>query len=205
MRQRPKYGIIIVLYIETNFIYMKTQSQNNPKKGADSMNGHAEELQKLLKDQLRDVLSAEKQLVKALPKMVKASTSEELRDAFSEHLEVTKKQVERLEEVFDMLGSKAMARHCEAMEGLVKEAQEVIDDTEDGSLLRDVGLIIAAQKVEHYEIAAYGSLRSIANVLGQNEIADILQETLNEEGEADKLLTSISDNINVEAYEEATR
>lgn len=184
---------------------MKTQSQNNPKKGAASMNGHAEELQKLLKDQLRDVLSAEKQLVKALPKMVKASTSEELRDAFNEHLEVTKKQVERLEEVFEILGAKATAKHCEAMEGLVKEAQEVIDDTDDGSLLRDVGLIIAAQKVEHYEIAAYGSLRSVASVLGQDKIADILQETLDEEGQADKLLSSISDNINVEAYEEASR
>lgn len=167
-----------------------------------SASGNSDELTKLFKDQLKDVMSAEKQLVRALPKMAKASTSEELQQAFQDHLEVTKGQVTRLEQVFEVLGIKPSSKTCEAMKGLVEEGQEAIEETREGSLVRDVALIVAAQKVEHYEIAAYGSLRSIANVLGLTEAVELLQETLDEEGEADKLLTQISDSINMEAYEE---
>ena len=160
-------------------------------------------LKELFHDELKDIYWAEKHLLKALPKMAKAATSEELRKAFTDHLETTKGHVTRLENAFDLLGEKAQAKKCEAMAGLTKEGDGIIEDTEKGTLTRDVGLIMAAQKVEHYEIATYGSLAQLAKTLGKNDIAALMIDTLNEEKEADELLTSIAENnINVEATAE---
>ena len=165
-------------------------------------NGSADELRDLFEDLLRDTLGAEKMIVKALPKMIDNTTSEELASAFEDHLEETKGQIERLEQVFKIFGMTVSSKKCMAMDGLVKEGEEVIDETEDGSLLRDVGLIIAAQKIEHYEMATYGSLRTLAMIMGEEDASDLLQETLDEEGEADHLLTEIAEGINPAAYQE---
>jgi ferritin-like metal-binding protein YciE len=155
-------------------------------------------------EELKDIYWAEKHLVKTLPKMKKAATTEELQQVFMDHLEVTKSQIERLENVFEILGKKAQAKKCEAMEGITKEAEEIIANTEEGTATRDVALIMAAQKVEHYEIATYGGLVSLAKTLGYDEIADILDQTLEEEKEADQLLTEVAENdINYEAAEES--
>ena len=158
-----------------------------------------ESLQDLLLHELKDLYSAETQIVKALPKMAKAASSEELRTAFEEHLEETKKQVERLEQIFERLGTSARGKKCKGMEGLLEEGKEIIE--EDGEdMVKDAALISAAQHVEHYEIAGYGCARTFASLLGQEEIAELLQETLDEEGAADKKLTEIAESaINVEA------
>ena len=135
--------------------------------------------------------------------MQKAATTQELKDAIDEHTAQTEEQVARLEQVFELMGKKAQAKKCEAMEGLIKEGQTVIEETEDGSMTRDVGIIMSAQKVEHYEIAAYGGLVSLANTMGQSEVAQILSTTLEEEKETDSLLTQIAENdINWEAEQE---
>lgn len=160
-------------------------------------------LLELFIDEIKDIYWAEKHLTKALPKMQKAATSEELKDAFATHLEQTVGHVERLEEVFELLEKKAQAKKCDAMEGLVAEGEGIIEDTEAGTATRDVGLILAAQKVEHYEIATYGGLAQLAKTLGREDIADILAETLAEEKETDELLTGIAENdINYKASEE---
>jgi len=154
-------------------------------------------------NELKDIYWAEKHLVKALPKMRKAATSEELVEAIEEHVEVTKEHVSRLEQIFEMMGVRAAAKKCEAMEGLIAEGQTVIEDTEEDSAVRDAGLIVAAQKIEHYEIASYGSLRALANKMGQGEIASLLEQTLNEEKETDQHLTEIAESsINEEAAAE---
>jgi ferritin-like metal-binding protein YciE len=138
-----------------------------------------------------------------LTKLGKAATTEELQQAFKDHRAATEEHVERLEQVFEMFGNKAQAKKCEAMDGLTKEADSIIEDTEDGSMTRDVGLIMAAQKVEHYEIATYGSLVQLANTMNLPEIAEILEQTLEEEKETDQLLTSIAENdINIQAVTE---
>lgn len=156
-------------------------------------------------DELKDIYWAEKHLTKALPKMQKAATSEELQKAFADHLKQTEGHVERLEQVFESLGEKATAKKCEAMEGIVKEGESIIEDTEEGTSTRDVGLILAAQKVEHYEIATYGGLHQLAITMGHDEAASLLEETLNEEKEADSLLTSIAENhVNYDANAEGT-
>lgn len=156
----------------------------------------------LFMDELKDIYWAEKHLVKALPKMQKAATATELADAFADHLAATKEHVSRVEEIFDLMGVKPAAKKCEAMEGLVMEAQELISEEEESSVL-DAGLIIAAQKVEHYEIAAYGSLRTLANRMGHTEAADLLEQTLNEEKETDAMLTQIAESsVNEEAMAE---
>ena len=160
-------------------------------------------LEKFMIDSLKDIYWAEKHLTKALPKLEKAATSEELKQALQDHLTVTEEQVARLEQVFELLGKKAQAKKCEAMEGLSKEADTVVEDTEAGSSTRDVAIIIACQKVEHYEIATYGGLTQLANTMGFTEVADLLGQTLAEEKEADELLTSIAENdINLQAEEE---
>jgi ferritin-like metal-binding protein YciE len=160
-------------------------------------------LQEYLIEELRDIYWAEKHLVKALPKMAKAATTEELVTAFEEHLTVTEEQVSRLEQVFELLGEKARGKKCEAMEGLVSEAEEIIEETEAGSATRDVALIIAAQKVEHYEIASYGGMTTLAKTLGLDQVAELLGETLEEEKETDELLTQLAENnINFEAATE---
>jgi len=160
-------------------------------------------LEKFFMDALKDIYWAEKHLTKALPKMQKAATSEELQQAIGDHLEQTKEHINRLEQVFEQLGEKAQAKKCEAMEGLTKEGDSVVEETEDGTSTRDVGIIVSSQKVEHYEISAYGSLITIAKTMGQDEIADILSQTLEEEKEADQLLTQIAEgSINWQAEEE---
>ena len=156
-------------------------------------------LNDLLEDELKDIYSAEKQLIKALPKMVRKASSGELRDTLEEHLEVTKRQAERLERVFQELGSKAKAKTCEAMKGLIEEAEDMMsEDAEDAVL--DAAIIGCAQKVEHYEIASYGTVKSWAERIGNNRAARLLDETLQEEGEADKRLTELAESmINPEA------
>lgn len=156
-------------------------------------------LQDLFVHELRDILNAENQLVKALPKMAKAAASADLKEGFTEHLEQTKEQVKRLERIFKMLDMAPRGKKCAAMEGLIEEGSELIaEDAED--TVKDAGLIAAAQKVEHYEIAAYGTLRTWAQQLGMEEAANLLQETLDEEGETDKKLTQLAESmINAEA------
>jgi ferritin-like metal-binding protein YciE len=158
-----------------------------------------ESLRELLIDELKDLYSAENQLVKALPKMAKAAASPELKAAFEEHLEETKGQVDRLVTIFEQLEGSPKGKKCKAMEGLIEEGSEVIDAEGEDSV-KDAALICAAQKVEHYEMAGYGCARTFATLLGLDEVADLLQETLDEEGNADKKLTEIAETtINVEA------
>jgi len=156
-------------------------------------------LKELYIDELRDLYSAENQLVKALPKMAKKASAPELKQAFQNHLEETKGHVERLEEIFGELDEKPTGKTCQGMKGLIEEGAEVID--EDGvEAVLDAALIGAAQRVEHYEIAGYGVARTFARILGEDDAADLLQETLDEEGEADKKLTAIAEEeINFEA------
>jgi ferritin-like metal-binding protein YciE len=161
------------------------------------------ELQKFFVDSIKDIYWAEKHLVKTLPKMEKATSSEELKTAINNHLSETKGHVTRLEQVFELLGEKAQGKKCDAMEGLTKEGESIIEETGEGTATRDVGIIMAAQKVEHYEIATYGGLAQLATTLGHDEISDILSQTLEEEKAADQKLTEVAENnINCEAAEE---
>ena len=160
-------------------------------------------LQEFFQEEIKDIYWAEKKLVQTLPKLAKAATSEELRDAFNNHLEETKEHVSRLEKVFELMGEKPQAKKCDAMEGITEEGASVIEDTEDGTATRDVALILAGQKAEHYEIATYGGLAQIARTLGLEEIAEILETTLEEEKNADMTLTDLAEgSINEEATEE---
>ncbi len=179
----------------------QSKSPDNEVKGkGKEMNS---QLTNLFVDSLKDIYWAEKALTKALPKMAKASTSDDLRSAFQDHLTETQTQIERLESVFEIIGQKAQAKKCEAMAGLTKEAEEMISATEKGSETRDVALIMAAQKVEHYEIATYGSLATLAAQLGYDDAKELLGQTLNEEKNADSLLTEIAlSHINAEAEAE---
>ena len=151
-------------------------------------------LQKLYTDELRDLYNAENQLLKALPKMAKGASSEELKEAIDKHLEQTKGHVQRLEQVFEQLGEKAKGKTCRAMKGLIEEGSEILEEDGDDSVI-DAGIIVAAQKVEHYEIASYGSVRTFANLLGQNEAAELLQATLDEESEANELLNKLAETV----------
>lgn len=182
----------------------KTNSSSRPKSGkSQSEDMPNSKFHQLFVDHLKDIYWAEKNLVKALGKMQKAATSEELTDAIATHLEQTKEQVSRLERVFESVGQTAKAKKCPAMEGLIAEGQEVIDDTEEDSAVRDAGLIIACQKIEHYEIATYGSLRTLASKMGHEEAAQLLEQTLNEEKETDVLLTQLAESsVNEEAAAE---
>lgn len=148
-------------------------------------------VQDLFVEELRDIYHAEKQILKALPKMAKAASNPELRQAFELHLEQTKGQIERLEQVFEELDVAKRGKRCEAMEGLIEEARSTMEEIEDKSVL-DVGMIINAQKVEHYEIAGYGSLVALARQLGQNKVVSLLEETLNEEKETDRKLNELA-------------
>ena len=161
------------------------------------------QLEKFFTDSLKDIYWAEKHLTKELPKMKKAATTQQLKDAIEGHTAQTEEQVTRLEQVFELMGKKAQAKKCDAMEGLIKEGQSIVEETEDGSMTRDVGIIMAAQKVEHYEIATYGGLVSLANTLGLEEVAGILTTTLEEEKQTDASLSQIAENdINWEAEQE---
>ena len=160
----------------------------------------AENLQELFVEEIKDIYDAEKQLTKALPKMAKAAESDELRAAFEEHLEITRMHVGRLEEVFKLLGLAARGKPCEGMKGLIEEGQEAMEEMEGSTL--DAALIASAQKVEHYEIATYGTLATFAEVLDMQEAKDLLGQTLEEEKEADEKLTTIAGQINPEAETE---
>jgi ferritin-like metal-binding protein YciE len=158
-------------------------------------------LRELYLDELKDLYNAENQLVKALPKLAKASTSDELREGFEEHLQQTKGHVERLEQIFEAMDESPKGKKCAGMEGLVKEGSEVMDEDFEGAVM-DAALIGAAQRVEHYEIAAYGTVIAFANQLGESEHASLLKETLEEEKETDEKLTSLSEEINSQATSE---
>jgi ferritin-like metal-binding protein YciE len=161
------------------------------------------QLEKYFHDALKDIYWAEKHLTKALPKMHKAATTDELKTAIEDHIEQTKEHIARVEQVFEMIGKKAQAKKCEAMEGLVKEGESIVEETEDGSMTRDVGIIMAAQKVEHYEIATYGGLVTLAKTMGLEDAANILGQTLEEEKQTDANLTGIAENnINWQAEQE---
>jgi ferritin-like metal-binding protein YciE len=158
-------------------------------------------LEELLVDELKDLYSAENQIVKALPKMVKAASAPELKRAFERHLEETRRQVERLDQIGELLEVKMTGKKCKGMEGLLEEGKEIMEEDLDENAL-DAGLIGAAQKVEHYEIAGYGTARTHATLLGYTKVARLLQQTLNEEGNTDKKLTQLAESIiNVEAVE----
>jgi ferritin-like metal-binding protein YciE len=175
----------------------KNGSSKKVSKAEDSL------LEDFFKDELKDIYWAEKHLVKTLPKMQKATASQELQEAFADHLDATREHVTRLEQVFELLGEKAVAKKCEAMAGITKEGEDIISETDAGTATRDVGLIIAGQKVEHYEIATYGGLAQLARTLFHNDVAKILEKTLGEEKEADELLSHIAENsVNYEAAEE---
>ena len=175
----------------------------NSSRGSNGRNGQESLLEKFFLDQLKDIYYAEQKLLKALPKMAQASTTEELEDAFNDHLKQTERHVKRLEKVFQMIGKKPEAEKCEAMEGIVKEAETVINETKQESMTRDAALIIAAQKVEHYEIATYGGLVQLALTMELHRAADILDKSLMEEEDTDRLLTEIAENyINIQADQE---
>jgi ferritin-like metal-binding protein YciE len=156
-------------------------------------------LRKLYVEELKDLYSAEKQLLQALPRMAKKSSNQQLRRAFEEHLQVTQGQVERLERIFQGLDKAPRGKKCKAMEGLIEEGKEMMGEDMEPDVM-DAALISVAQKVEHYEIASYGTVRTWAELLGDSEAAKLLQQTLDEEGEADKKLTQLAEtSINVEA------
>lgn len=160
------------------------------------------QLMKLFEDELKDIYWAEKALTKAIPKMIKNATSEELIEALENHLEETKLQVSRVEQVFEVIGKKATAKKCEAMEGLIKEAEAIMEECEEGAMC-DAGIISAAQKVEHYEIATYGTLRQFAETLGLDDAVELLKATLDEEKAADAKLTEVAVSaVNVQASQE---
>jgi len=178
---------------------IQKQVKRNAKKAKPDV---AQGLRDLFVDELKDIYWAEKALTKAIPKMIKNATSRELVDALTGHLEVTNDQVTRLEKVFYTIGEKAVAKKCEAMTGLIKEAEEIMKATEKG-VVRDAGIILAGQKVEHYEIATYGTLSSFAKTLSEFNAASLLEETLNEEKEADEKLSEIAEySINIQAADQ---
>lgn len=169
---------------------MKTKASKNVSRTPEAESA----LKELFVDELKDIYWAEKHLATALPKMIKGATSEDLKNTISTHLEETKGQITRLESVFESIGEKAAAKKCLAMEGLLKEATELLEDTDKGTEVHDVAIISAAQKVEHYEIASYGTLRTLAGTLGFSEAQSLLDETLAEEKNADSLLTQVAEN-----------
>ncbi|MBF4494180.1 ferritin-like domain-containing protein [Flavobacterium sp. MR2016-29] len=173
-----------------------------PKGTVKAKSSAAEGLRELFVDSLKDIYWAEKALTKALPKMAKNATSQNLIDAINDHLTVTEGQVTRLEQVFASVGEKASAKKCDAMDGLIKEGEGIMEETELGAV-RDAGIIAASQKIEHYEIATYGTLAAFAKTLGEDEAVELLVQTLNEEKEADITLTEAAYNtINFDATEE---
>ena len=185
----------------------RVSTEGGASKGAQTKRANRGEMQssqlmKLFEEELKDIYWAEKALTKAIPKMIKNATSVELIEALDSHLMETEEQVKRVEQVFELTGKKAVAKKCEAMEGLIKEAEEIMEESEEGAM-RDAGIISAGQKVEHYEIASYGTLRQFAEALGLPEAATLLEETLNEEKIADEKLTEVAlSAVNVEASEE---
>ncbi len=187
---------------------MQKKSNNHAHNGAhntettNTSTMESSQLMKLFEDELKDIYWAEKALTKAIPKMIKNATNAELKEALQNHLSETEEQVSRVEQVFELLGKKVVAKKCEAMAGLIKEAEEIMEDCEEGAM-RDAGIISAAQKVEHYEIASYGTLRTFAETLNLTDAAELLEATLKEEKAADEKLSEIGTTVvNVEAVHE---
>jgi len=179
--------------------HMATQSTAAPKAAQNS------KLREFFIDQLQDIYWAEQKLVKTLPKLSEASHSPKLRQAFDSHLIETKNHVSRIEQAFSLMKEKAESKECPALKGIAKEGEEIIDETEDNTAQRDVGLIFAGQKAEHYEIATYGGLIQLAKDLGEPEVANLFLETLKEEKAADQKLTQLAESgINREAAQEMT-
>jgi ferritin-like metal-binding protein YciE len=178
-----------------------TRSSGASSGRSQSHDDHSK-LSKLFEEELKDIYWAEKAIVKALPKMIKKATSDDLVEALENHLEQTEGHVRRCEQVFDILGKTAQAKKCEAMDGLIREAEEIMNESDEG-VMRDAGIISAGQKIEHYEIATYGTLRTFAKTLGLNDAADLLEQTLKEEKAADEKLTDVAESaINVDAAHE---
>ncbi len=183
---------------------MKKETGSEPKFATKTSPDADPALLELFKDSIMDIYWAENHLVKSLPKMIDAASSKKLKQTITTHLEETKVHVSRLEEVFGLLGEEALAKKCDAMEGLTLEGQEIVEGTEAGTATRDVGIILASQKVEHYEIATYGGLTQLAATLGLSDISEILAQTLDEEKNADVLLTELAENdINYQASQES--
>lgn len=182
----------------------QTRNTNRSQKDiANEISSQPSKLEKFFTDQLKDIYYAEQKILQSLPKMKEAATTDQLKDAFEDHLKLTQKHVKRLVDVFNMLNLRAEGKVCEAIEGITKEAESIINETDQGTMTRDAALIMAAQKVEHYEIATYGGLVQFAITLGLHEIADILDRTLTEEEDTDALLTEIAENdINLAAEHE---
>ena len=179
-----------------------TSHKSNSSNGSSAKDDHSK-LEEFFVEQLKDMYWAEKHLVKALTKMQKAATTEELQQAFEDHRAATEEHAMKLEQVFEIMGKKPQAKKCEAMEGLIKEGESIIEETDEGTATRDAALIIAAQKVEHYEIASYGGLVQLANTMQQSDAASLLEQILQEEKDTDVLLTEIAENdINWEAEQE---
>lgn len=179
-----------------------TASKADKKASADDQKGGTE-FREFFIDELKDILWAEKALLKALHKMRKAATGKELAASFESHLSETENQISTLEQVFDMMGEKPKTKKCDAMEGLLSEAESIISDTEKGSAIRDAGLILAAQKVEHYEIATYGTLAAFADAMQEAKVAKLLRSILRDEKKSDKMLTILAlESVNEEASEE---
>ncbi len=184
---------------------MKTTTKTTKTTKPTGKTGKMEdsEFHEFFVDELKDIYWAEKHLVKALPKMQKAATSEELKAAFEKHTAETQQHIDTLEQIFELLGEKAAAKKCDAMAGLLEEATGIIEDTDKGTMIRDAGLILAAQKVEHYEIATYGTLRTFASNMGHTDVEQLLQQTLDNEKATDVALTEVAESfVNEEAVQE---
>ena len=184
-------------------ISIDSNGSTNGTKDTSHKTNKSSLLEKFFIDQLKDIYYAEQHLVKILPEMQKAATSEELEDAFEDHLKQTERHVKRLEKVFQLIRQKPEGKKCEAIEGLTREAKSIISETKEGSMTRDAALIIAAQKIEHYEIATYGGLVQLAITMDLHRAAELLDKTLQEEEDTDKNLTEIAEtSINVKAENE---
>lgn len=179
----------------------KTKSEKETKSGKDFSNDS--QMRQLFEDQLKDIYWEEQELTRFMPEIVKEVTSNELKNTLEDHMKITKEQVKRLEKVFQLFGSRAEGKKCEGLSGLITEAQEIIQSAEKG-LVRDAFIIGAVQKVEHYETASYGTLKALASIMGEFEIASLLGETLREEKDADEMLTDVAENVvNIEASRES--
>jgi ferritin-like metal-binding protein YciE len=179
----------------------KSAGNSTNHTGTNDSGMQVSQLTQLFENELKDIYWAEKALTKAIPKMIENATSEDLIEALENHLTQTEEQVKRAEQVFEILGKKATAKKCEAMEGLIKEGEEIMEECEEGPMC-DAGIISAAQKIEHYEIASYGTLRQFAETLDLPEAVELLEQTLNEEKEADETLTEVAVSaINVQTRE----
>lgn len=181
----------------------KSDTKKTSDKAAAENKKSGEEFREFFIDELKDILWAEKALLKALPKMKKAATGKELAASFDTHLSETESQISTLEQVFELMGEKPKTKKCDAMEGLISETDSIISDTDMGTAIRDAGLILAAQKVEHYEIATYGTLAAFADAMNETKVAKLLRSILKDEKDSDKKLTALAlESVNEEASEE---